>query len=53
MDLTASQVMRRSIMTVPKTLPLPSLEHAFLERGISDFPWLTAKSLWALFRART
>ena len=45
MDLIASQVMRRSIMTVPKTLPLPSLEHAFLERGISGFPVVDGEEL--------
>jgi len=38
MDLTASQVMRRSITTVSKTLPLPALERAFLSSGISGFP---------------
>jgi CBS domain-containing protein len=38
MDLVASQVMRRSITTVPKLLPLPLLERAFLSSGISGFP---------------
>ena len=38
MDLTAGQVMRRSITTVAKTLPLPSLEQAFVNSGVSGFP---------------
>jgi CBS domain-containing protein len=45
MDLTAGQVMRRSIRTVPKTLPLPSLERAFVEHRVSGFPVVDAEEL--------
>jgi CBS domain-containing protein len=38
MDLTASQVMRRSIATVTKTMALPALECRFIELGVSGFP---------------
>jgi len=38
MDLIASEVMRRAVATVPRTLPLPALERAFLSSGISGFP---------------
>lgn len=40
MDLTAGQVMRRSIQTVPKSLSLPALERAFVSSGLSGFPVL-------------
>src|SRR6185295_12014747 len=45
MDLTASQVMRTCIRTVPKTLPLPALERAFLEFGVSGFPVVDGEDL--------
>lgn len=45
MDLTASQVMRRTVTTVPKTLPLPALERAFLMSGISGFPVIAGDEL--------
>jgi CBS domain-containing protein len=45
MDLTASQVMRTCIRTVPKTLPLPSLERSFLEFGVSGFPVVDGEEL--------
>lgn len=38
MDLTASDVMRRSVTSVPSTMPLPELERAFVERRVSGFP---------------
>jgi CBS domain-containing protein len=37
-DLIASEVMRRSVQTVPCSLPLPELERAFLQAGVSGFP---------------
>ena len=38
MDLIASEVMRRSVQTVSASLPLPELERAFVEKGVSGFP---------------
>lgn len=38
MDLIASEVMRRSIQTVSARLPLPELERAFIQKGVSGFP---------------
>jgi hypothetical protein len=38
MDLTAAEVMRRSVTSVPSTLPLPELERAFIELRVSGFP---------------
>lgn len=38
MDLIASEVMRRSVQTVSADLPLPELERAFVQKGISGFP---------------
>jgi CBS domain-containing protein len=45
MDLTAGQVMRRGISTVPKTLPLPALERAFVDCGVSGFPVVDGEEL--------
>jgi CBS domain-containing protein len=45
MDLIASQVMRRSITTVPKSLPLPSLERKFVELRVSGFPVVDREEL--------
>jgi len=38
MDLTAAEVMRRNVQTVPGSLPLPDLERALIEAGVSGFP---------------
>jgi CBS domain-containing protein len=38
MDLTAQEVMRRNLQTVPVSLALPDLERAFADAGVSGFP---------------
>lgn len=38
MDILATQVMRRSVQTVPPSMTLPDLEHAFVQSGVSAFP---------------
>lgn len=38
MDLTAEEIMRRNVQTVPASMPLPDLERAFLAAGDSGFP---------------
>lgn len=38
MDMVATEVMRRSIQTVPTTMRLPELERAFMQAKVSGFP---------------
>jgi CBS domain-containing protein len=38
MDMVATEVMRRSIQTVPTTMRLPELERAFIQANVSGFP---------------
>jgi predicted transcriptional regulator len=45
MDLVATQVMRRSVQTVPANLPLPDLERAFVESGVTGFPVVDGEQL--------
>lgn len=37
MDLIATEVMRQHVQTVPASMPLPDLERAFVEVGVSGF----------------
>ena len=39
-DLIATEVMRRSVQTVPASMPLPELERVFVEARVSGFPVL-------------
>jgi CBS domain-containing protein len=45
MDLTAGEVMRRSITSVPSTMLLPELERAFVELRVSGFPVVDGERL--------
>ncbi len=45
MDLTAEQIMRRNVQTVPASMPLPELERTFLAAGVSGFPVLDGQEL--------
>jgi CBS domain-containing protein len=38
MDMTATEIMRRCVQTVAASMPLPKLEHAFVQAGVSGFP---------------
>lgn len=38
MDMVATEIMRRSIQTVPTTMALPELERAFVQAKVSGFP---------------
>ena len=38
MDMTATEIMRRGVQTVAASMPLPTLEHAFVQAGVSGFP---------------
>jgi CBS domain-containing protein len=38
MDMIATEVMRRWVRTVDASMPLPDLEHAFVQSGVSGFP---------------
>ena len=38
MDIVATEIMRRSIETVPTTMRLPELERAFVQAKVSGFP---------------
>jgi len=38
MDITATEVMRRCVQTVPATMSLPELERAFTRAGVWGFP---------------
>jgi len=44
-DLIATEVMRRSVQTVPASMPLPELERAFVEERVSGFPVLEGNQL--------
>lgn len=45
MDLTAAEIMRRNVQTVPASMRLPDLERAFLAAGVSGFPVLEGDEL--------
>jgi len=38
MDLVATELMRHDVQTVPASMPLPDLERAFVDSGVSGFP---------------
>ncbi len=38
MDITATEIMRRNVQTVPPTMSLPDLEQAFITASVSGFP---------------
>jgi CBS domain-containing protein len=38
MDMTATEIMRRCVQTVAASMPLPKLERAFVQAGVSGFP---------------
>ena len=38
MDMIATEVMRRSVRSVDASMPLPDLERAFVQAGVSGFP---------------
>jgi CBS domain-containing protein len=45
MDMTATEIMRRCVQTVAANMPLPKLEHAFVEAGVSGFPVIDGNRL--------
>jgi CBS domain-containing protein len=45
MDILATQVMRRSLQTVPANMKLIDLEHAFVQHGVSGFPVVDGEHL--------
>jgi CBS domain-containing protein len=44
-DILVTQVMRRSLQTVPPSMTLLDLEHAFVQRGFSGFPVVEGEQL--------
>jgi CBS domain-containing protein len=38
MDMIATEIMRHTVRTVDASMPLPDLEHAFVQAGVSGFP---------------
>ncbi|HUE72382.1 MAG TPA: CBS domain-containing protein [Pirellulaceae bacterium] len=45
MDLTAEEIMRRNVQTVPAGMPLPELERTLLAAGVSGFPVVEGQEL--------